>query len=632
MKGFTLLLKRGVLSALLLWFATPLCAQQIVTAIHVQWDSNLTDGEVANPCFYFLVAYKFPIINVTEDWAELQDLTQVHSTQPVRQTSFSVQSGLHPGCTQPPVSDPQNWSLRSCGMFPMMGTLLHNAPYRVTVQYCYLAIVGYNPMPIYQTFGPYQTSMEFSVRNLVVSSADEVKVLKWDPDRPEVCDTSFQYTLDSAQTRDVPVRISIYSTDGSKVFEVTEQKRCPLTRTFTWNGRNSLDQPAPPGLYVFDVEANPNAGSSGDTDRLRSSRISVGEHEADIIASEVVEAKYVLYSGIDAFAAWVTAYDPDLNLLSAPIPGPNRAIPMGNFPTEEDWNTIRFRASLQYAGAPYRFVFWARDNYIHLDKAHRHKTCLVNESVIILGWALSAGFVYSKEPGLPWSICGLDVVDTREIAEEVVTAVSNVGITAANNTLRIGKYLHWVSLSNIGQANLLYTMPEGADRFVELLRCAVASGAPGVVHWAGHSGAGERLAFPDDDPTQPDYFFEIADVAPLPQMSRVKVVYLGGCHTCLDVNGAGLPAAFVRKGVHAAVGWHDKIVWGRAKKQRVHQVFWERLAGITVKEKRIDKREPGGTVLQAVKAAAKAYKLTFEIFAGWESFFGIAGNRLEKLY
>ncbi|MCS6830917.1 MAG: hypothetical protein RMM08_09915 [Armatimonadota bacterium] len=90
-----------------------------------------------------------------------------------------------------------------------MGTQLHNALYRVTVQYRYVAIVGYNPMPIYRTFGPYQTYIEFTVRNLVVSSADELKVLKWDADRPEICDTSFQYTLDSEQTRDIPVKISI---------------------------------------------------------------------------------------------------------------------------------------------------------------------------------------------------------------------------------------------------------------------------------------------------------------------------------------------------------------------------------------------------------------------------------------
>ncbi|GIV20673.1 MAG: hypothetical protein KatS3mg023_2424 [Armatimonadota bacterium] len=94
----------------------------------------VTSGEVANPCFYFLVAYKFPIINVTVDRAELQELTQVHSTQPIRQTSFSIQSGLHPGCTQPPVSDLQNWSVRYCGMFSTMSTQLHNSPYRVTEQ------------------------------------------------------------------------------------------------------------------------------------------------------------------------------------------------------------------------------------------------------------------------------------------------------------------------------------------------------------------------------------------------------------------------------------------------------------------------------------------------------------------
>ena len=122
MEKRALLFKRGgVLVGLLLWFAAPLNAQQIVTAIHVQWDNNLNDnqpwqcvttGEAANPWFHFIVAYKFPIINVMVDWAELQELTQAHPVQPTRQTNFSLQSGLPVGCTRPPVSDPQNWGIR----------------------------------------------------------------------------------------------------------------------------------------------------------------------------------------------------------------------------------------------------------------------------------------------------------------------------------------------------------------------------------------------------------------------------------------------------------------------------------------------------------------------------------------
>jgi hypothetical protein len=108
MEKRALLFKGGVLVALLLWFAAPLDARQIVTAIHVQWDNNLNDnqpwrcvttGEVANPCFHFVVAYKFPITDVMVDWAELQELTQAHPVQPIRQTNFSVQIGLPAGCS-----------------------------------------------------------------------------------------------------------------------------------------------------------------------------------------------------------------------------------------------------------------------------------------------------------------------------------------------------------------------------------------------------------------------------------------------------------------------------------------------------------------------------------------------------
>jgi hypothetical protein len=391
------------LVGLLLWFAAPLNAQQIVTAIHVQWDNNLNDnqpwqcvttGEAANPWFHFIVAYKFPIINVMVDWAELQELTQAHPVQPTRQTNFSLQSGLPVGCTRPPVSDPQNWGIRWCGMFPTMGPFLHNAPHRLTVQYRYLAIVGYNPMPVYHTFGPFQTTVEFSVRNLVVSSSDEVKVLKWDPDRPEVCDTTFRYSLDSAQRRDVPVRISIYSTDGAKVYEVTEQKACPQTHTFSWDGQTTSGQPAEPGLYVFDVEVNPNAYPFSDADRLGSGRISIGEHEAFILPSSgdlllgyaspsqgTLEVSYVLRSDISANRSLIQVYDPDF-ILTASVEGGTKVVIPQRSPLPEDWNVVNVSCSLNKPKKlyPYTVIIWAWDD-IKTYKNHLPKSIFANQSV-----------------------------------------------------------------------------------------------------------------------------------------------------------------------------------------------------------------------------------------------------------
>ncbi len=82
-------------------------------------------------------------------------------------------------------------------------------------------------------YGPYQTSIIIHVQNLVVTSSDETKVLRWDPERG-IADTNFSYNLECAQKKVCQVYISIYSTDGAKVYE-------------EW-----LEQ-LPPGSYSFNM-------------------------------------------------------------------------------------------------------------------------------------------------------------------------------------------------------------------------------------------------------------------------------------------------------------------------------------------------------------------------------------------
>ncbi len=36
------------------------------------------------------------------------------------------------------------------------------------------------------------------------------------------------------------MKVSIYSTDGAKVYELTEQKMCPGSYDFTWDGRANM--------------------------------------------------------------------------------------------------------------------------------------------------------------------------------------------------------------------------------------------------------------------------------------------------------------------------------------------------------------------------------------------------------
>jgi len=200
---------------------------------------------------------------------------------------------------------------------------MHNAPYRITVQWRYGVYMK-------GARGPFQTSITIHVQNLVVTSPDVGKVLRWDPEKG-ITDTSFSYKIECAQKKQVSVRVRIYDLSGNVVYEVMEQKLCPGGYSFSWDGTMNTgyygyppeegSNIAPAGLYTFDVEVEANPY---DRDELRGRTLSVDsvlgglyyddkgtEDESD--DEEFLVVEYVLKSDRNASSGEIWLYDPDFN-------------------------------------------------------------------------------------------------------------------------------------------------------------------------------------------------------------------------------------------------------------------------------------------------------------------------------
>ena len=374
-----------------------------------------TSGTVAIPHFHFYAGWKggAPAF-FSVDWILIEELTNEHEPQFWYLSNPQGSSGFPYRCTMPPVSDPENWNWTTWDLAgAMIGFAMHNTAYRVTVQWRY-GVYMKGPR------GPFQTSITINVQNMVVNSGDEKKLLKWDPERPEICDTTFSYNIECAQRKSVSVKISIYSTEGHKVYEVTEQKICPGSYSFTWDGTVNMIPPPPPpngkarkGLYSFDIQVVGPAYHY-DADWLRSRAMRVGEHKVKFITPRVIEGWYVLYSNRDASEAWMEVYDPDLTKVTEAT-GTTHAIPENTMPTEQDWNkTVRAWARFDKVGT-WRFVFWARDNFPEFNKAHRRKlTIACNQKQV--DWMLNGGFDYG-----PYDL------NTTQTASKIATIIERIG-------------------------------------------------------------------------------------------------------------------------------------------------------------------------------------------------------------
>jgi len=141
---------------------------QIAYALHATWDTDLTDnnpsicttsGTVAVPWFHFYAGWKdgAPAF-FSVDWVLIEELTTDHEPQVWLFGNLQGESSF-PYCTMPPVSDPENWNWTTFSFAPMIGFAMHNAAYRITVQWRY-GVYMKGPR------GPFQTSIAINVQNL----------------------------------------------------------------------------------------------------------------------------------------------------------------------------------------------------------------------------------------------------------------------------------------------------------------------------------------------------------------------------------------------------------------------------------------------------------------------------------
>jgi len=247
--------------------------------------------------------------------------------------------------------------------------------------------------------GPFQTSITIHVQNLVVTSSDETKVLRWDPARG-IADTNFSYNLECAQKKVCRVHISIYSTDGVKVYEEWLKQLAPGSYSFTWDGRVNVVPPPPngfngfaeAGLYVFDVEAI-GIAPGYDEDGIRSKMLRIGEHEVILPLPAVeqqplffpsialpVRVLYVLRGAYPALKVRIDVYNTDFNILES-INGTTITIPEDDtIDIPKDINDVRFTLRRLEINSPYPFIFvlWAWDGVPQFYKNHTVKTTFAN--------------------------------------------------------------------------------------------------------------------------------------------------------------------------------------------------------------------------------------------------------------
>jgi len=477
----------------------------------------------------------------------------------------------------PPVSDPENWNWTTFSFAPMIGFAMHNTAYRVTVQWRY-GVYMKGPR------GPFQTSITINVQNLVVTSSDETKVLKWDPVRG-IADTTFSYSLECAQRKWCQVRVSIYSTNGMKVYEEWLEQIAPGSYSFTWDGSVNVVPPPPPdgkapaGLYVFDIGVI-GIAPGYDEDCIRSEALYIGDHDIVVIGPNLYRVGYVLHSERDAFKSWVDVWDPLLTKIAGPVYGGVHAISPNAAPKEGDGNFVDINVFLEYGSDnPYRFVIWAQDNFYDVYKNHKNKFAIVNQARKPIGRALITGHYYPKNWG-PWREILRELNSTKFVDElekmlkDVVAEVKKVGkrwfIFPNWQVTLIAEYSTTARFQNGMQVNFKYKTDERATEFRNLLQYLCYTSGTHVVHFWGHAGPG-LIAFPSEQTNV--VLFGICSANPNPQKYQcediynvlpqypkpfvnIRVVYLGGCRSFLPPS---LPQAFVDRGAWSAVGWKVKV-------------------------------------------------------------------------
>jgi len=392
---------------------------------------------------------------------------------------------------------------------------------------------------------------------------------------------------------------------------------------------------------VFDVLVS---GVIYESDALKSTRLQVEEHEIEPVAPRLYETRYVLRSGKDAAKAEVEVYNPELQRIAGPTDGPTHAISESTSVQESDWNRTQVSADLAYAAdQPWRFVFWAKDDFPETDKGHRQKWSVTNQGQQWRGWFMGFGFYYIQrmevEPAGGGQIISLSplTLDATGMPSEIAGIVKQIVIKSSEGKLMaidgyrdVFKYKD-PSTQQPKEEPLLETLNIGSDAFKNKINRVVDLTFPqftGIIYYAGHGGKGIVIAIPSN-PTTVELFGDgevvVTATSSLNDLSKVRLVYMDACETCSDANGTGLVASIASKGAWAVVGFHVKLqsYLQNPPGRKADLVFFRTLAGSKGGLFGRGKFE-GKTVKEALEAAysyvnSKKYKQ-------WQDCYGVAGS------
>jgi len=239
--------------------------------------------------------------------------------------------------------------------------------------------------------GPFQTSITINVQNLVVAS-DPRKLIKWDPEHPELCDTTLSYSLQCAQRKQVTVKLKVYAVEGWQAMELSDTFIYPdksgdtvdLTPFF-------LTSQLPKGLYTFDIQVT--GSSPYDQDRLRSNGITIPYAEGGLIKmgftarAGVVRGNYCLCSDRDAKQVFVSFYDPTFNqpIIYPPVYPSNYRKPAVN-------HEVILTGRLDYAGE-YWILVEAQDDHPEGNKVHERRWALPLAGAFIVPSCTNFAFI-----------------------------------------------------------------------------------------------------------------------------------------------------------------------------------------------------------------------------------------------
>jgi len=327
--------------------------------------------------FHVVANYSPPVISFGVDSFDIVEQTNVH--EPWHYHSDSPISGDYYGsppysvCSSPPTGY-QNWVVCQLNV-PFQTFSFHNTSYVITANYHYIVFTGaYPPSPSNPMYSMVSGSISLTAnfQNLIVEA--QPKILKWDPNVPENCDTTFSYTLSCAQKKNCNVTIKIYSTEGNLVYQTNLTQLCPGTCTFTWDGTNNQLPPsapsniAPAGLYTFDIQVQ--GACPYDQDSFRSGIIKVTQTSLDVEESQYKFGYYIeSTNGTLPSEVKVTVYGPAIDNFKV-YWGPNDGS------KNLGWNYVYFPKDTIKVGEEHSYVVVSGMDSDVVNKAHKFKPFL----------------------------------------------------------------------------------------------------------------------------------------------------------------------------------------------------------------------------------------------------------------